>query len=449
MPLTILEAAASLRRYERSPLALLDDCLDRIDQFEDQIHAWVLIDREGAKRHAERLAGELKQGKDRGPLHGIPIGVKDIFDVWEWPTAAGAKRWANAIARRDCTVVERLREAGVILLGKTVTTAYASFDPPPTRNPCDLSRTPGGSSSGSAAAVAAGMCFAALGSQTGGSITRPASYCGVAGLKPSFGRISLDGMVPLAAPMDHPGVIAHCVDDLAIIYQTIAGPDERDPHCQARPVPVPADAPFQGTIGRLGGLFHELADPVLRQATDSVAASLARVPGILVKDIEPPPGFATVLEHHRRVMASEVAAYHGERLRAYPEDYPIRIRELIEEGLRLPATALVETWEHHRRLCHEFDQLFASIDILLTPATTTPPPPAATTGDPAFNSPWSYTGLPTVSLPVARTEAGLPLAVQLIGRRWGEAELFAAGRAVERANGSASALGLAGSRDSS
>ena len=176
---TIHEAAALLRAGKLSSGELLEKCLANIDRYEDRVRAWVLVDRERARADAKTADDELARGVDRGPLHGIPIGIKDIIDVFDWPTACGSRLWANAIARHDAPVVAKLRHAGAVLIGKTVTTQYASFDPPPTRNPWDLSRTPGGSSSGSAAAVAAGMCFAALATQTGGSITRPASYCGV------------------------------------------------------------------------------------------------------------------------------------------------------------------------------------------------------------------------------------------------------------------------------
>src|SRR5713226_6243527 len=227
---TIHAAADAIRARKLTPVDLLDQCLSRIDKLEDRVHAWVSVARDEARQQAEQLTKELARGQYRGPLHGIPIGVKDIFDVFDWPTAAGSKLWANSVARRDCTVVERLRQAGAVLVGKTVTTAYASFDPPPTRNPWNLQRTPGGSSSGSAAAVACGMCLGALGSQTGGSITRPASYCGVAGCKPTYGRVSTNGVLPLAHSMDHVGPIALCVRDLAILLQTIAGHDSADPH---------------------------------------------------------------------------------------------------------------------------------------------------------------------------------------------------------------------------
>src|SRR5438093_6315489 len=258
---TIHKAAEEIRQRRLSPSELLEDCLSQIDRYEPKVQAWVFVDRESARAHCDALTQELKHGQYRGPLHGIPLGIKDIFDVFDWPTAAGSQLWKQSIARRDATVVARLREAGAIFLGKTTTTQYASFDPSPTHNPWNLARTPGGSSSGSAAAVACGMCLGALGSQTGGSITRPASYCGVAGLKATFGRVSCDGVVPLAPSMDHIGPIATCVQDLAILLQVIAGPDSRDSNCAEQTVlDFSASISQQKSpprLGRIRGLFQE------------------------------------------------------------------------------------------------------------------------------------------------------------------------------------------------
>src|SRR3954454_6171938 len=222
---TIEGVGRALRAGRTTCVEVLGRCLGRIDALEPRVRAWVLIDRAGATEQARLLDEELGRGECRGPLHGIPIGIKDIVDVEGLPTAAGFGPWRDRVAGRDAAVVDSLRKAGAVILGKTVTTQFAWIDPPPTRNPWDLDRTPGGSSSGSAAAVAAGMCLGALGSQTGGSITRPASYCGVAGCKPSYRFVTCLGVVPLAHSMDHPGPIARCVRDLAILLQTIAGFD--------------------------------------------------------------------------------------------------------------------------------------------------------------------------------------------------------------------------------
>jgi aspartyl-tRNA(Asn)/glutamyl-tRNA(Gln) amidotransferase subunit A len=422
-------ATVDLRQGRMTPVDLLDACLERIDRFEPRIKAWVLVDRDGARADAERLTAEARRGQWRGPLHGIPLGIKDIFDVFDWPTAAGSRRWAQSIARRDATVVQRLRQAGAVLLGKTVTTAFASFDPPPTRNPWDLKRTPGGSSSGSAAAVACGMCLGALGSQTGGSITRPASFCGVAGCKPTYGRVSAAGVVPLAESMDHPGPIGVCVRDLAIMLQAVAGFDPLDRLCADQPVPefvarLAAPLP-KPRLGRPRGLFEELADPCVRSLTDRVS-TVFQSAGAEVTDVALPAAFGEVLPRHRTVMAVEGARFHENFLRRHPEDYPPNIRALLEEGLACSAPDYARAKEHQTQLKKEMRTCFDGVDVLLTPATRGPAPDSSTTGDPAFNSPWSYTGLPTVSFLAGWSPEGLPLAIQLVGRPWEEAQVLAA-----------------------
>jgi aspartyl-tRNA(Asn)/glutamyl-tRNA(Gln) amidotransferase subunit A len=429
MHLTIHAAADDLRHGRTTSLDLLDACLAQIDRYEERIRAWVFVDREGARVEAEGLTEELKRGQYRGPLHGIPLGIKDIFDVFDWPTAAGSRLWAKCIARQDATVVKRLRQAGAVLLGKTVTTQYASFDPPPTRNPWNPERTPGGSSSGSAAALACGMCFGALGSQTGGSITRPASYCGVAGCKPTYGRVSCAGVVPLAHSMDHPGPMARCVRDLAILLQAIAGADPLDPACCNRPVPnylagigEPTPPP---RLARVRGLFEERAEAPMLDMMQRVGGVLkARGPTLVETAL--PAAFSEVVPRHRTVMAVEAAMFHQQRLASHPDDYDPEIRGLLEEGLACPASEYARTKEHQRQLSSEILECFQGVDALWTPATTGPAPAAKTTGDPAFNSPWSYTGLPTVSIPAGWTPDGLPLAIQFIGRPWDEARLLAA-----------------------
>jgi Asp-tRNA(Asn)/Glu-tRNA(Gln) amidotransferase A subunit family amidase len=410
---TIHAAAEDLRCGRLCPVDLVKSCLERIDRCEDRVHAWVLVDRDGALARAEACAREIERGGWRGPLHGIPLAIKDIFDVFDWPTAAGSHLWQNSIARQDAVVVRRLRQAGAVFLGKTVTTQYASFDPPPTRNPWNPARTPGGSSSGSAAALACGMCLGALGSQTGGSITRPASYCGVAGCKPTFGRVSTEGVVPLAPSMDHPGPIARCVRDLALLLRAIAvgwGESSRLTVWTPR-------------LGRLRGLFDHRADPAVAEMLRQVCARMEKK-GATIVDVPEPASFAEALSRHRTIMAVEAAAYHESRLRRHPEDYDPWIRTLLEEGLKCPAPEYARCKEHQQLLRSEMEPCFGAVDALLTPATTSPAPDAGSTGDPAFNSPWSYTGFPTISFPAGLAADGLPLAIQLVGRPWSERELF-------------------------
>jgi Asp-tRNA(Asn)/Glu-tRNA(Gln) amidotransferase A subunit family amidase len=425
---TIHIASTELKQGRLSPVELLERCLARIDQLEPKVHAWVLVDRDRALAEARARADELKQGLWRGPLHGIPVGIKDIFDVFDWPTAAGSRLWRHSIARQDATVVRRLRQAGAVLVGKTVTTQYASFDPPPTRNPWKTDRTPGGSSSGSAAALACGMCLGALGSQTGGSLTRPASYCGVTTCKPTWSRVSTHGVLPLAPSIDHVGPMGLCVRDLALLLEVIAGPDPLDPACADQPIPAYLEALGCGRpvrLGRLRGLFESRAEPVMIEMLDRVCRQL-REAGATVVEVPLPAAFSEVVPRHRVVMAVEAAQYHEPRLRRHPEDYDPRIRSLLEEGLACPAPEFARCKEHQRLLKEEMAACFHDVDLLLTPATTGPAPAAATTGDPAFNSPWSYVGLPTVSLPAALSPDGLPLAIQLIGRPFTEETLLAA-----------------------
>jgi Asp-tRNA(Asn)/Glu-tRNA(Gln) amidotransferase A subunit family amidase len=443
-PKTITDAARFIRRGELTPVELLEQCLSRIDRYEDRIRAWVYIDCDGAREQAERLTAELKRGENRGPLHGIPVGVKDIIDVFDMPTGCGSKLWANSYARRDATVVERLRQAGAVIMGKTVTTAFASFDPPVTRNPWNLERTPGGSSSGSAAAVASGMCLGALASQTGGSITRPASYCGVCGLKPTYGRVSVDGVLPLAPSLDHVGVIANCVRDLGLLYRVIARTMDYEKYDGIEitdPLPKGSDWGL-AREHRLSKprLWCQLTNDFFPAHTEPVMASAFREfverltgqgePGeTFFSGVVLPSAFALIPRAHHVVMAVEAASYHRERIERHPDDYPPRITGLICDGLATPAHEYREALDLRREL---FRQLPSA---LIVPATTGPAPPAETTGNPLFNSPWSFLGMPVVSLPMGWSPDGLPLAVQLIGEQLTDDALLQWAEEVEAALG--------------
>jgi Asp-tRNA(Asn)/Glu-tRNA(Gln) amidotransferase A subunit family amidase len=395
---TIHEAAEAIKGRRVTPVDLVEQCFAAIDRWEKHVHAWVFVDREFALAEAKRLTAELEKNRYRGPLHGIPIGVKDIYDVFDWPTACGSKLWANSIARADAPIIASLREAG------------ASFDPPVTLNPWNLKHTPGGSSSGSAVAVSTGMCFGALGSQTGGSITRPASYCGIAGCKPTYGLLKLDGIMPLAHSMDHPGPMAHNVMDLALLLQPMVWPFGTPVGNLSECASVAASKP---QFGRLRQLFEERADTNVREMIDELAHRFTQE-GAEVQEIALPAEFSDVTQRHRTVMAVEAAQYHEARLRKHPDDYSPCITQLLEEGLKCPATEYARTKEHQKKLNITMHLLLAGEMVLLCPATTGPAPLADTTGDPAFNSPWSYTGLPTISIQTGYYVDGLPLAIQLV-----------------------------------
>jgi Asp-tRNA(Asn)/Glu-tRNA(Gln) amidotransferase A subunit family amidase len=413
--ITIASEAGQIRQRRRTCLDILESCLAQIDAREPEVRAWVLVDRAGARAQATALDEEIARGRWRGPLHGIPIGIKDIIDVAGWPTVAGFRPWEGRIAQHDAPLVARLREAGAVILGKTVTTPFAWIDPPPTRNPWRLDRTPGGSSSGSAAAVACGMCLAALGSQTGGSITRPAAFCGVAGLKPSHGRLSVEGIVPFAPSLDHPGPIARTVGDLAILWHVLSGSSS---------VAQPLSSPPR--LGRLRGLFHDRADLAMRAALDRTV-NLWRRAGAVIIEVVLPDAFNDVLTHHRRILAAEAAAGHEPIFAQHADAYPPGIRALVAEGLATRAVDLLHSQAHQTTLRRQIRASLEGLDALITPAALGPAPDPSTTGDPALNCPWSYTGLPTVSFPIDLSAEGLPLAVQLVGPPDGEEGLLQVG----------------------
>lgn len=444
---TIAGVAHAIRNGERTCASVVEACLAKIDEYEPRVRAWVIIDRDGARASAKRLDDELQAGAWRGPLHGIALGIKDLIDVAGWPTAAGAPWLSRSAAAADAPLVARLRSAGAIVLGKTVTTQFACFDPPVTRNPWNLERTPGGSSSGSAAAVATGMCLGAVGSQTGGSITRPAAFCGVAGCKPTFGLIPLTGVVPLSASLDHAGPFARSVEDLGILLEALVDPEYRQAWRAGRPfagdearqsqpeLPGRGLSPFlcaqSVRLGRLRGMFFDRAEPGALAVFESALARLVAA-GALVGETALPPAFDDVLRCHRVVMTHELAGHHRADFALRKNEYLPGIRSLIEEGLRGGDDDYEKCQVHRRHLALDVVAAMPSVDALVCPAALGPAPSPETTGDPAFNAPWSYTHLPTVSFPIGLSADAMPLALQLVGRPFDEPKLFAVAAWCER-----------------
>jgi aspartyl-tRNA(Asn)/glutamyl-tRNA(Gln) amidotransferase subunit A len=426
---TIFGAAQALKQGQTTSQVLVERCLDCVEEWEPRVHAWVSVDRDGARLHAQQLDEERRAGRWRGPLHGIPLGIKDIIDMEGLPTGAGSERMAQTVATADATIVRKLRDAGAILLGKTVTTQFACFDPPSTRNPWNIDRTPGGSSSGSAAAVATGMCLGAIGSQTGGSITRPAAYCGVAGCKPSYGRVSLVGIVPVAPSLDHPGPIARCVCDLALLLDAVSGHDPADLHSSmttSAPLDWFPEAPRIASppkLARLRGFFESGADLPMRAAFETALAQF-QSRGATLTEAALPPSFADLHRQHRLIVQYELASRHRTRFQQFRDDYLPGLAALIEEGLGLSESAYRDARQHQMQAWEEVETIFGEADVAVCPAAPGPAPDLSTTGDPSFNSPWSYTGLPTVSFPIGLTQDGLPLGIQLVGRRFDERRLF-------------------------
>jgi len=427
---TIWHISQQIRDRKISCEQILQRCLNQFDTRESEIQAFVELNREEALQTACELDEQLARGNYLGPLHGIPVGIKDIIDVAGFPTGAGSELRRQTIVDSDATVTQKLKSAGAVILGKTVTTQFAYYDPPVTKNPWNVERTPGGSSSGSAAAVASGMCLAAIGSQTGGSITRPAAFCGIAGCKPTFGRVGRQGVVPIDGSLDHVGPLTRCVKDLAIVLDAIAGFDSNDAgSLQNSELSISNDLALENIsaprIGLLTGFFRTDADAEMTAAIDHSIAAY-RKNGADVREVALPSEFANFPMHHRTMMAYGTAQYHSKRFDKHPDDYLPGMSSLIVEGRAISEDEYEQCKDHQRNLKQAVESLFTDVDILVCPASVGAAPDTSTTGDPKMNAPWSYTGLPTVSFPIAKTSDDMPLAIQLVGNRLQERELFQA-----------------------
>jgi aspartyl-tRNA(Asn)/glutamyl-tRNA(Gln) amidotransferase subunit A len=434
--LTIKQAASAITKRELSVSELIESCLQRIEILEDKIQAWAFVDRDGAIESAERLDRELRQGKSRGLLHGIPFGIKDMIYTSGLRTEAGSPTMSGFIPPYDATSVVSLHKSGSIILGKTQTTQFAYMDPAPTRNPWNINYSPGGSSSGSGAAVAAGMCLAALGTQTLGSVLRPAAFNGIVGFKPTYGRISTYGVVPFSWTLDHVGLLCRSVEDAAIIFQAVSGYDSLDSGSIDEAVPdclsglENSDVP---NIGLLRQYFFDHADDEMRTHTEGAVQILRRA-GAKLQDIKLPSGFSNIETNGRLIMSVECAAYHQDMFVKNKDQYRPGIRKVIETGLNAPATEYARWLQVRLRQLSELKPLFDGVDVFLTPgATGTAPEGLNSTGNPEMQAPWTIIGVPSISLPTGLSEKGLPLAIQLVGRPKDEKKLLAIARWCEKA----------------
>jgi aspartyl-tRNA(Asn)/glutamyl-tRNA(Gln) amidotransferase subunit A len=438
------DAARAIRRKELSPLELVDALLDRAGRLDGRVRAWALLDRDGARAAARQAADELARGALRGPLHGVPFGAKDIFLSAGLRTEAGSKVMAGFVPAHDATSVARLKGAGAILLGKLHTTEFATYDPAPTRNPWNLACTPGGSSSGSAAAVAARMVPLALGSQTIGSNVRPASYCGLVGLKPTFGRISTRGVMALSYTQDHVGLMARSVEDIALGLQIVAGHDPHDPSSSRQPVPDYLAALTRRRPLRIGLLrepFFARATPEVARITAGAVDRLVAA-GATVEDVKVPPSFGAVYAAAYLITRSDTASIHAERFAEKADLYRPAIRAAIEMGMLIPGDLYVRALRIRGQFRRELRPALARHDVLLTPTTPAPAPEGMATGDPQFQIPWSLSGFPSITVPCGLSASGLPLGVQLVSDMFTEAPLLAAAAWCEDVLGRAPAPSL-------
>lgn len=410
-------------------------CIDQINTLDRQVQAWVSVDAEGAMKLAAESDQRRSKGRPKSLLDGIPVGIKDIIDVSGWPTAAGFEPWKQKIAKSDAKIVSQMRSAGIIPLGKTVTTQFASIDPPPTRNPWNLDRTPGGSSSGSCAAVACRMVPLALGSQTGGSINRPASYCGVVGLKMTYSEWPTAGVIPCSIGLDTLGPIVPSVEDILLVYEVLPGAFDSDKHRFGFQEGLKSHHKKPLKVLRLGGKFQALAESEMLSAVGQ-AEDLLKSAGCQVSFEDASDFFNDELwETHRRIMMAECFLSHELRFAKYPEFYLPKIRGWVEAGQKISESSLDEEPLRRGRLIHDFTTRFGEFDAILVPAARGEAPTPETTGDPVFNSPWTLLAVPSLTVPIELSSQGLPLGVQLVSTKIGGTgfgRMLAAGRILDK-----------------
>jgi len=425
------DAARAIRDGVLSSEELVQACLERIREIEPRLQAWAFRDEQYALAQA-RAADDLKrQGLPIGPLHGVPVGVKDIFDTADMPTEYGSVLYAGRTPSRDAAAVAMLRAAGAVIIGKTVTTEFATQAPGKTRNPHDPERTPGGSSSGSAAAVAAGMVPLAIGSQTNGSVIRPAAFCGVLGFKPTHGLIPRHGMLTLSRTLDQVGVFARTVHDLALLAGQLVGYDERDPDTRPR-----ARIPFAEVAAEeppLPPMFAFVKTPHWERAdeeTKEAFGELIEHLGDRVEEVELFPSAAEAWQWHQTIMEAEMAANLEREWKEGRDRLSDSLRAQLERGREVRAVDYQRAVARIRPIHESFVELFEQrYDAILTPAAPgTAPKDLASTGDPSFCTLWTLCGMPAVSLPLLQGTNGLPLGVQLVGPRDGDARLLRTAR---------------------
>ncbi len=430
--LSISEIAEGYRHGRYSPIEVTERALARIDALNPTLNAFITVSADAALASARQAETELQSGQDRGLLHGIPVALKDLVDTAGIRTTCGSRILSDNVPDKDALIVNRLKQAGAVLLGKTnlLEFAYGIVHPDfgPTWNPYDPTRTAGGSSGGSAAAVAAGMCFAAVGTDTGGSIRIPAAYCGVAGLKPTYGRVSLDGVFPLSWSLDHAGPIARSAADAGLLLDALLGRMPQPAH--------PAD--LKGL--RLGVLDahrtgREMEAPVLA-AFDAACAALADAGAVLQRVEIPDLGLADAVLH--AIIAPEASAVHARWIEERPEDYAILTRSQIELGFAVPVLAHIRAQQYRRHLTAHFLTALTDVDAILSPTApwVAPHEDPAVIGDEGMaearrTAPANLTGLPALTVNCGFSPAGLPIGLQITTRPNADDFCLAIGAAFE------------------
>jgi aspartyl-tRNA(Asn)/glutamyl-tRNA(Gln) amidotransferase subunit A len=446
--LTLTEAADLIKKQTISPPELTQAYLDRIASIDKHLNCFITLNRQAALQAAHSAQKEIEQGNYRGPLHGIPIALKDLYETNGMRTTAGSKFFRENVPIQDAFVVQKLKGCGAILLGKLnmheIALGVTNVNPHygACHNPWNLERISGGSSGGSAAALAARLCLGSLGSDTGGSIRIPASLCGIVGLKPTYGRVSLRGVIPLSWNLDHAGPMARCVRDAALLLQHIAGYDPDDPYS----IDVPADQYLNNLEAGARGWrvalasdeFFEHADPEVLQAVQRAAQVFEKLEANL-SQVEF-PGAREAAQANSLMTPSDAAAFHHERLENSAEDFGADVRQRLQTGAAYTSSEYILARRTQTLMRRKFAAFFDNFDILLTPATAITAP--LIEGPDAieqarrltrFTAPFNLTGLPAISVPCGFSTQGLPVGLQIVAAPWAEAKLLRAAYAYEQA----------------
>lgn len=452
--LTITEASDAIHRGDLSPVELTRALLDRIEQLNPTLNAFITITSERALSEARQAEAEIKQGNWKGPLHGIPMAFKDLYETAGVPTTAGSSFFRDFIPEQDAMVVQKLRQAGIVMLGKLnmheIALGVTNENPHygDCHNPWDPSCITGGSSGGSAAALAAGLCLGSLGSDTGGSIRIPSSLCGVVGLKPTYGRNSLRGVIPLSWNLDHVGPMARCVRDVALLLQVIAGYDPLDPYSLNMPVEDYLIDLVGGVRGwRIavadGDFFNEADQPIL-QMVESAAQVFSGL-GAQVERVEIPE-VRRIAQANGMMVTSDAAAFHQQRLQENPQGFGADVLKRLQSGAAVTSTDYILARRTQTMARRQFEQIFSHYDVLLLPATPMAAPRIGSTNAverarqlTRFTAPFNLTGLPAISIPGGFTQAEsgrpMPLGLQIVAAPWSEAHLLRAAYAFEQEMG--------------
>jgi len=450
--MSLADLGALIRAKRVSPVEVTEQALARIEQFNPRWNAFLTVTADLARKQARTAEAEIMKGEYRGPLHGVPVGLKDLIYTRGIRTTFGSKITWDFIPDADAEVVERLFESGSVLVGKTALHEFAygiSNDNPhfgPTRNPWDPARVSGGSSGGSAVAVAAGLCYAALGTDTGGSIRIPASFCGIAGLKPTLGRVSLRNIQPLGYTLDHCGPMARTVVDVGLLYQVVSGYDPEDEFSVDRPV---GEISLRKSLAavRVGvpdTFFFENVHPDVECAVRN-AIEVIQGLGAETRPVSM-PFIPQMVEVARNLLLIEAYAVHSGRFRDRPDDLGEDLKALFEKGRKLTAEQYVQTQRLRHSLCRKMERVFDDVNVIVTPATPLTAFPIGDTrvtlggteydaraASTRFLRCFDASGHPALAVPCGTDSQGLPIGLQIVGRLWDEAAVLHAGYAYEQA----------------